>query len=87
MTKLLTAIALTIALPAAANAQQAQPAPTKMECRHADKAECEKCCKDMGKMDHSKHGAMDHSKHGAMDHSQHGGAKAPAADPHKGHKN
>lgn len=61
MKKLLTAIALTIALPAVANAQ-AQPAPaTPTADPHAQHAQ-------QGQMDHSKmdHGKMDHSK---MDHS------------------
>ena len=85
MKKILTAIALTIALPAMAHAQTA-PAPTpKAGC-------CEKMknmadCKDMAMMDHSK---MDHSGHDmkAGENPQAGhvmpqpGAKAPQADAH-----
>ena len=70
MKKLLTAIALTIALPAVAHAQAAPAPAPKADCCDKMKAEgknCD-CCKDM---DHSK---MDHSK---MDHMQHG-AEAPA---------
>ena len=78
MTKLLTAIALSIAIPAVAHAQ-ATPAPApKADCCEKMKAEgkeCE-CCKDM---DHSK---MDHSK---MDHAQHGDDKT--ADAHADHQN
>ena len=53
MKKLLTAIALTIALPAMAHAQATPPAAPKADC-------CEKMkdmadCKDMAKMDHGKH--------------------------------
>jgi hypothetical protein len=78
MKKLLTAIALTIALPAVAHAQ-AVPAPApKADCCEKMKAEGKECacCKEM---DHSK---MDHSK---MDQSQHG-AGATAADSHAGHQ-
>ena len=54
MKKILTAIALTIALPAAALAQAAPAPAPKMEC-------CEKmkdcCCKDMARKDHDKQGA------------------------------
>ena len=56
MNKFLTAIALTIALPAVAHAQTAPKAEGK-EC----------CCKDMAKMDHGKHdmktGADAHAGH------------------------
>lgn len=76
MNKLLTAMALTIALPAVALAQ-ATPAPTaKMACcdkMKADGKEC--CCKDMAKMDHGKQDI----KAGADPHAGHdmSGAKAP----------
>ena len=90
MKKILTAIALTIALPAMAHAQ-ADPAVTpKAGC-------CEKMkdmagCKDMAKMDHSK---MDHSEHdmkaGANPHAAHAmpqpDAKAPQASVHQNHQN
>ena len=78
MNKILTAIGLSIALPAVAHAQ-AVPAPApKMECcekMKADGKEC--CCKDMAKMDHAKHDM----KAGADAHAGHGmsGASAPAA--------
>ena len=53
MNKFLTAIALTIALPAAAFAQTAPAPAPKMAC-------CEKmkdcCCRDMAKKDHGQHG-------------------------------
>lgn len=96
MKKFLTAIALTIAIPAVAHAQSA-PAPTpKANC--CEKMKDRSCCKDKAKMDCCKD--MDHSK---MDHSQHDmksganpyaghdmsqpSALPPAADPHAGHQN
>ena len=84
MKKILTAIALTIALPAVASAQAA-PAPAhKMECCAKMKA-AGKDCHDMAKMDHSKHdmkaGADAHAGH---DMSQ-SGAKAPTATAHQNH--
>ena len=80
MNKLLTAIALSIALPAVANAQAApQPKADCCEKMKADGKDCA-CCKDMAKMDHSKHdmktGANPHAGH---DMSQ-SGANAPQAD-------
>ena len=96
MKKLMIAVAMTIALPAAAFAQAAT-APAAKQGANAD-------CKDMhammsggGQMDHSKmdHSKMDPSK---MDHSKMAAngqachqmakpdAKAQAADPHAGHK-
>ena len=66
MKKLLTAIALTIALPAAAYAADPAPQP-KQDCCEKMKAEGKECCcKDMGK-DHAGHGGHDsHSgDHGA----------------------
>lgn len=82
MKKILTAIALTIALPAVAHAQTA-PAPAgKMACgeKMKDKSDC---CKDMAKMDHDKQGM----KAGTDPHAGHdmSGAKAPKADIHKNH--
>jgi hypothetical protein len=74
MNRFLTAIALTIALPAVAHAQAAPAPAPKSEC-------CEKmkdCCKDKSKMDCCK--GMDHSK---MDHGKHD-MKA-GADAHAGH--
>ena len=56
MKKLLTAIALTIALPAVAHAQAAPAPAPEMACCEKMKAEGKECCcKDMAKMDHSKH--------------------------------
>jgi hypothetical protein len=83
MKKLLTAIALTIALPAVAHAQGAPAPASKMACCEKMKAagkEC--CCKDMAKMDHSKHdmkGGTD--PHAGHDMSQ----KAPPAT-HSNHQ-
>ena len=79
MKKLLTAIALSIALPAVAHAQAAPVPAPKADCCEKMKSEGKECacCKDM---DHSK---MDHSK---MDHSQHG-AQPPAVDEHANHQN
>ena len=76
MNKILTAVALSIALPAVANAQSTPAPSTKAGC-------CEKmdkpCCKDM-KSDCCK--GMDHSK---MDHSKMGHDMKPGTDPHAGH--
>ncbi|MCL6682411.1 hypothetical protein [Sphingomonas alba] len=56
MKKLLTAIALSIALPAVAHAQAA-PAPEKQDCCEKMKAEGKECCcKEMDKMGHDQHG-------------------------------
>lgn len=77
MKKMLTAIALTIALPAVAHAQAAPAA--KMDCCDKMKDKCD-CCKDMAKMDHDKHDM----KAGADPHAGHDMPKpsAPApADP------
>lgn len=71
MNKILTAIALSIALPAVAHAQAAPaPAPKADCCEKMDKP----CCKDM-KADCCK--GMDHSK---MGHDMKAGT-----DPHAGH--
>ena len=56
MKKILTAIALSIALPAVAHAQAA-PAP-KADCCDNMKAGKD-CCKDMAKMDHDMQGMKD----------------------------
>ena len=82
MNKFLTAIALTIALPAVAHAQTAP----KADCCEKMKAEGKECCcKDMAKMDHGKHDM----KGGADAHAGHdmspSGAKAPPADTHQNH--
>ena len=76
MNKILTAIALSIALPAVAQAQVAPaPAPKATCCEKMDKP----CCKDM-KSDCCKD--MDHSK---MDHSKMGHDMKAGTDPHAGH--
>lgn len=69
MNKLLTAIALTIALPAVAHAQAA-PAP-KADCCEKMKAkgkEC--CCKDMSGKDHGADAHAGHDKSGSADSHQ-----------------
>ena len=68
MKKLLTAIALTIALPAVAHAQVASAPAPKMACCDKMKADSKECyCKDMAKMGHGKHdmkaGADPHAGH------------------------
>jgi len=61
MKKLLTAIALTIAFPAVAQAADPAPRP-KHDCCEKMKAEGKACCcKDMDHQDHAGHG--DHSAH------------------------
>ena len=77
MKKILTAIALTIALPAVAHAQTA-PAPAP-KAQSEMKEKCD-CCKDMAKMDHGKQDM----KTGTDPHAGHDMSKpsAPApADP------
>ncbi len=74
MKKMLTAIALTIALPAVAHAQAAPAA--KMECCAKMKDKCD-CCKDMAKMDHNKHDM----KAGADPHAGHDMSKPSAPAP------
>ena len=58
MNKLLTAIALSIAIPAAAHAAEPDPAPeAKQDCCEKMKAEGKECCcKDMDHKDHADHG-------------------------------
>lgn len=68
MKKLLTAIVLSIAIPAVAHAQAAPAPAPKMACCEKMKAEGKECCcKDMAKMDHGKHdmktGADPHAGH------------------------
>ena len=76
MKKILTAIALSIALPAVAHAQAAPAA--KMDCCEKMKDKCDGC-KDMAKMDHDKQGMTA----GADPHAGHdmSGARAPQAEP------
>ncbi len=83
MKKILTAVALAIALPAMASAQAKASAP-KADC-------CEKMkdmagCTDMAKMDHSKH----EMKAGTDPHAGHvmpaPSAKAPSSDVHADHQ-
>lgn len=81
MTKFFAALALTIALPAMAQAQTAPAPAAKMDCCEKMKAEGKECCcKDMGKMDHGKHDM----KAGSSTHDGHdtAGAKAAAGDSH-----
>ena len=69
MKKMLTAIALSIALPAVAHAQMAATPAAKMGCCEKMKAEGKECgSKDMAKM-------MDHGMQGMK----------TGADPHAGH--
>ena len=82
MKNMLTAIALTIALPAVAHAQTAPAPAAKMAC-------CEKmkdkhdCSKDMAKMDHDMQGM----KAGADPHAGHDMSKPSAPAPADAHKN
>ncbi len=56
MKRILTAIVLSIAIPAVAHAQAAPAPAAKMACCEKMKAEGKECCcKDMAKMDHGKH--------------------------------
>lgn len=83
MTKILTAIALSIAIPAMAHAQAAPAPAPKMECCEKMKAkgkEC--CCKDMAKMDHSKH----NMKAGADAHAGHDMSQTAPAASHSNHQ-
>jgi hypothetical protein len=63
MMKLLTAIALTIALPAVAHAAEPGPVPeAKQDCCEKMKAEGKECCcKDMDHKGHAGHGGHDSS--------------------------
>jgi hypothetical protein len=63
MMKLMTAIALTIALPAVAHAADPAPQP-KQDCCEKMKAESKKCCCDeMADKGHAGHG--EHGSHSA----------------------
>ena len=53
MNKILTAVALAIALPAVAHAQTAPAPAPKQDC--CEKMKDMACCKDKAKMDHSGH--------------------------------
>jgi len=71
MKKTLTAIALSIALPAVAHAQAAPVPAAEKDCCAKMKAEGKECCcKDMAGKEHA-------------GHDMHGDAKAPQADQHK----
>jgi hypothetical protein len=73
MKKILTAVALSIAVPAVAH-EQAAPAPTEDCCEKmkAEGKEC--CCKDMAGKGHAKHD---------MKHSD---AQVPQGEAHEGHQ-
>ena len=74
MKKILTAIALSITIPAVAHAQVAPAPAPKMACCEKMKAEGKECCcKDMAKMDHSKHDM----KAGADPHAGHDMSQTP----------
>ena len=81
MKKILTAITLSIAIPAVAHAQAAPAPAPKMEC-------CEKMkaagmdCKDMAKMDHSKHDM----KAGADPHAGHDMSQTAPPAAHSNHQ-
>lgn len=82
MKKLMTAIAVSIALPTAAFAQAAQ-APAKMSCcENKDMAECHKGM-DRSKMDHSQ---MGHSATTASGSQQQPAVSKPQADQHQNHQ-
>jgi hypothetical protein len=84
MIKILTAVALAIALPAMVQAQAAQVAP-KADC--CEKMKDMDCCKDMAKMDRDEQdmkAATDpHAGHGMTKSA----AKAPSADVQHDHQN
>jgi hypothetical protein len=68
MNKLLTAIALSIALPAVAQAAEPAP-PAKQDCCEKMKAEGKECCcKDMAHKDHGERG--EHAKDGTHEGHQ-----------------
>ena len=73
MNKILTAIALSIALPAAAFAQAAPTPAAEKDCCEKMKAEGKECCcKDMAGKEHAGH-----------DTHEPDAAKTPQADQHK----
>ena len=82
MKKILTAIALSIALPAVAHAQTAPAPAAKMACgeKMKDKSDC---CKDMAKMDHDMQGM----KAGGAMPAGHDMSKSSAPAPADAHKN
>lgn len=85
MKKILTAIALAIVLPAVAHAQAAPAPAPKADCCEKMKAAGKDCCKDMAKMDHSKHDMKDGANpHAGHDMSQ-SGADTPQTDSHQNH--
>ena len=74
MKKILTAIALSVALPAVAHAQAAPVPKAEKDCCEKMKAEGKECCcKDMAGKEHAGHD---------MKHSDH----APLADGHGAHQ-
>ena len=84
MKKILTAIALTIAIPTVAQAQAAPAPAVKMECCEKMKAEAKECCcKDMAKMDHDMQGM----KAGGAMPAGHDMSKSSAPAPADAHKN
>ena len=83
MKTIMTAIALTIALPAMAHAQATPPAAPKADCCEKMKAEGKECCcKDMAKMDHSKHDM----KAGADPHAGHNMSQTAQPASHSNHQ-
>lgn len=81
MNKMMIAIAMSIALPAVASAQTAPAPAPKMACCEKMKEKCD-CCKDMAKMDHSKHDM----KAGADPHAGHDMSKAAQPGSHSDNK-
>ena len=80
MKKILTAIALSIALPAVVHAQAAPAPAPKMACCEKMKTEGKECCcKDMAKMDHGKH----NMKAGGDPHAGHDMAQPVAHSNHQ----
>lgn len=61
MKKIVTALALAIALPSVAHAQQTAEPATPMPCCEKMKAEGKECgcCKDMDHADHADHGGAE----------------------------
>ena len=83
MTKMMIAIAMSIALPAMASAQSA-PAPKKMACCEKMKEACD-CCKDMAGMDHGQHGPKAGADAPSGQAKSPSPAPAPGADTHQHH--
>ena len=72
MNKILTAIALSIALPAVAYAQDAPAPEAKQDCCEKMKAEGKECCcKDMAGKDHADHAKHDEAKPAGHEAHQH----------------